>query len=102
MNKIYSEPVSKARSLVEGIKKQGESLAKKGIVADAGKLLALCEELEEAGRNQDAAEAQLKVARDIAHAKLNSLKELYAELKNPIKQNFAPETWYSFGIPDKK
>jgi hypothetical protein len=30
------------------------------------------------------------------------LKTLYTELKTPIKQNFSPEAWSIFGLPDKK
>lgn len=102
MNKIYVEPISKADELVEGIKKQSDLLAKKGIVIDVEKLSVACRELEEAGRIQDEAEAALKVARENAHAKLDALKEIYVASKAPVKQNYASEVWWSFGIPDKK
>lgn len=102
MNKIYLEPVKKAHDLIDGVKKQNDALAKKGIAIDVDLLAALCRELEEAGQLQDNAEKELKAARENAHACLEKLKAAYASSKTPIKQSFAPETWLSFGLTDKK
>lgn len=102
MNKIYSEPVIKAQSLVAGVKAQADVLQKKGIVIDVAKLQELCAALEKAGAAQDAAEEKLKEARAVAHACLEELKECYTASKSPIKQNYPPETWLSFGVVDKK
>ena len=102
MNKIYSEPILKAESLTEGVRREAEVLAKKGICIDAEKLSAACSALEQAGKAQDAAEAKLKEAREVAHACLEELKEVFNTAKAPIKQNFPPEVWLSFGIQDKK
>ena len=38
MNKIYSEPIAKAQSLVVGVKAQADVLQKKGIVVDVERL----------------------------------------------------------------
>lgn len=102
MNKIYSEPISKAQSLIEGVKKQTDVLAKKGVSVSVDALAAACSALESAGAEQDAAEAKLKEARDAAHASLERLKALFNEAKAPIKQTFSPEAWLSFGLQDKK
>lgn len=102
MNKIYLEPIAKAQSLVAGVKAQADVLQKKGIAVDVAKLQELCVALEEAGAAQDAAEEKLKEARTAAHNCLEALKGLYSESKTPIKQNFPPETWLSFGVVDKK
>lgn len=102
MNKIYSDPIAKAESLVEGVKKQAELLAKKGITIDVGCLSAACRELENAAAVQEEAEARLKEARNAAHSKLEALKEIFAASKAPVKQNFPPEVWLSFGLQDKK
>lgn len=102
MNKIYLEPIAKAESLVEGVRKQADVLAKKGIVVDADRLSAACRALELAGEAQDVAEAKLKEAREKAHASLEELKETFNASKTPIKQSFPPEVWLSFGIQDKK
>lgn len=102
MNKIYQEPIDKAQALVSGVKVQAELLAKKGIVIDVEKLSAACRALSEAGAVQYEAEARLKEARDAAHASLEELKELFVSSKTPIKQNFPPEVWQSFGLADKK
>lgn len=102
MNKIYLEPITKAQSLVAGVKAQVDVLQKKGIVVDVEKLQQLCVSLEEAGAAQDVAEEKLKEARAMAHNCLEELKACYSDSKSPIKQNFPPETWLSFGIVDKK
>ncbi len=102
MNKIYEEPIKKAELLIEGVKKSADALEKKGIVIDAEALCAACRALEEAGAQQDAAEAQLKEARELAHERLAQLKEVFNASKTPIKQSFSPETWLSFGLLDKK
>lgn len=102
MNKIYLDPITKAEALAEGVRKQADLLAKKGIVVDADRLSAACRALVEAGKAQDTVEAKLKEAREKAHASLEELKELFNASKAPIKQNFPPEVWLSFGIQDKK
>ncbi len=102
MNKIYLEPINKAHDLIEGVKKQNELLVKKGINIDVDMLSGMCKELEEAGRIQDNVESELKKARENAHRCLEQLKAAYTSSKTPIKQSFAPETWQSFGLTDKK
>lgn len=102
MNKIYQEPINKAELLVEGVKKCADSLAKKGIVVNVDALSNACRTLEDAGAAQDAAEAKLKEARETAHRCLDELKEIFNSTKAPIKQNYSPEAWVSFGILDKK
>lgn len=102
MNKIYLEPIEKAQSLIDGVKKQHELLSKRGICVDVEKLNDLCRELEKAGKLQDEAEQNLKQVRDRAHASLTALKEFYAASKLPIKQSFPQEIWLSFGLVDKK
>jgi hypothetical protein len=102
MNKIYLEPIAKTEALARGVKSQADLLARKGICIDSDRLSAACCALEQAGRAQDAAEASLKEAREAAHACLEELKEIFNASKAPIKQNFPPEVWLSFGIHDKK
>ena len=102
MNKIYLEPMQKAESVIKGFKAQAEVLAKKGIVADFDRLQQLCSALADAGAAQDEAETRLKEARATAHDCLTALKEYYTEIKTPVKQEFPPEVWLSFGILDKK
>ncbi len=102
MNKIYSDPIEKTRMLIEGVKKQENILRGKGISTDVANLAEACKLLEEAGRKQEAVEDELKSVREDAHKKLEILKALYTEFKSPIKQNFPPETWGVFGLPDKK
>lgn len=102
MNKIYLEPIAKAESLVDGVMKQADVLAKKGIVIDVEALSAACRALVAAGEQQDATEAKLKEARDAAHSRLEALKELIIVSKAPIKQCFPPDVWLSFGLQDKK
>lgn len=102
MNKIYLEPIKKAESLVEGVKSHADVLGKKGIFIDVDRLQQICRNMEQAGALQDEAEAKLKEARAVAHSSLEELKEFYTEAKTLIKQNYPPEAWLSFGVPDKK
>lgn len=102
MNKIYQEPINKAESLIVGVKKCADSLAKKGIVINVDALSNACRALEDAGAAQDAAEVKLKEVRETAHRCLDELKEIFNASKAPIKQNYSPEAWASFGITDKK
>lgn len=102
MNKIYLEPVEKAKSLIEGVNKQSDLLAKHGICIDVERLNRLCDALYEAGLRQEEAEMGLKEARDAAHKLLDELKDFYAASKLPIKQNFPQYGWIAFGVVDKK
>lgn len=102
MNKIYLDPINKTEMLVSGIKKQESQLKNKGIETDTQELIEICRQMEEAGRKQESIENELKAVREDAHKKLEKLKETYTKFKTPIKQNFAPEIWNIFGIPDKK
>lgn len=102
MNKIYLEPIAKAQSLVAGVKVQADVLQKKGISIDVDRLQQLCQALENAAVAQDSAEEKLKEARAVAHNCLEELKGFFIECKAPIKQNFTPECWLSFGVVDKK
>lgn len=102
MNKIYSEPIQKTQSLIEGVKKQQSILAGKGIDIDIAKLDAACNALLHAGEEQEIADMKLKAAREAAHNCLDELKRLFCDAKTPIKQNFAQEQWITFGVADKK
>ena len=102
MNKIYSDPILKAHALADGVKKRANLLAQKGIKIDVEKLNATRMMLEEAGKEQDAAEAKLREAREHAHECLEELKNIYTLSKTPIKENFSPEIWFTFGLQDKK
>lgn len=102
MNKIYSDPIEKAKMFVESVKKQEHILRGKGITIDVETLTNAYSLLEECGRKQEAVEAELKGVREEAHNKLEVLKALYTEYKTPIKQNFPLEAWVTFGLPDKK
>ncbi len=102
MNKIYSNQIAKVTMLTEGIRQNAETLRQKEIHLSPAKLETVCEALEKAAREQEAAEAKLKETRDTAHRLLTELKELYNECKSPIKQAFPPERWEKLGIPDKR
>ena len=60
MNKIYLEPVGKVKMLVEAVEKQSEFLKNKAISIDTNGLSEACRLLEEAGKRQEAVEAELR------------------------------------------
>lgn len=102
MNKIYSDQIEKAKSLVAGIQNNIDVLQKKGLTFDVTELQALQKSLFESSQKQEEAEQTLKKLRDTAHTHLETLKNLYNDLKTPIKNNFPAEQWSQFGIPDKR
>ena len=60
MNKIYLEPVGKVKMLVEAVEKQSELLKNKAISIDTNGLSEACRLLGEAGKKQEAVEAELR------------------------------------------
>ena len=102
MNKIYSDPIEKAQALIDGVKKMNGVLREKGVNVDVDKLQLLSSALLEDGQAQEAAEEQLRLVREKAHASLSELKDVYTSIKTPIKQMFPQEEWLAFGIMDKK
>jgi hypothetical protein len=60
MNKIYLEPINKVKMLVEAVEKQSELLKNKAISIDTNGLSEACRLLEDAGKRQEAVEAELR------------------------------------------
>ena len=102
MNKIYSDMLSKAKMLSEGISKNAGELEKKNIRIDCNRLNQLADELSSAAKKQEEAEKALFEARNKAHELWNELKTFCADSKAPIKSSFMPESWSRFGLTDKR
>ena len=77
MNKIYSDPIERAKMFIACAEKQKTILQGKGISIDIFSLQEACERLEEAGNKQTLVESELKILHEDAHLKLNVLKTLY-------------------------
>ena len=102
MNKIYSDMLSKAQMLSEGISKNAGELEKKNIRIDCKRIDNLRAELEAAAHKQEEAEQALFAARDKAHELLNDLKNCCADSKAPIKNAYLVDSWARFGLTDKR
>ncbi len=102
MNKIYSDQIAKAESLVKGINDNSAELQGRGISTETSKIENLYKALIEAAEKQEAAQIALNECRDKSHELLAELKELYNATKDPIKQAFPLEQWAKFGLPDKR
>ncbi len=102
MNKIYSNQMSIASALAQGIRENEALLQQQGIHIDTQKLDELNRELEQMAIRQEEAEIALREVREKAHELLSELKDLCNESKSPIKLAFPPEQWAKFGLADKR
>lgn len=102
MNKNYSDIMSKAEMLAEGISKHVNELASKNIHINTDQILSFRKELESAAQLQETAEKQLVDAREKARSVLYELKQCCLDAKQPIKQNYFVDSWSRFGLTDKR
>ena len=80
MNKIYQEPINKAESLIVGVKRCADSLAKKGIVINVDALSNACRALEDAGAAQDAAEVTADADNTVVLSEVTNMQQARALL----------------------
>lgn len=103
MNKIYSEPIEKAQTLIEGLKQNREFLATQGY--DLSLIDSLQYDVTEMLREaQLIAEEEERVAqhRSKCHGILERLKSDLLRGKLGIKNRFSPEEWNQYGVTDKR
>jgi len=103
MNKIYSDPIEKARLLIEGLKKNRSYLQTKGYdLSVIERLEKACEEMTREGEAVAAEEEALSKHRAQCHHILSRLKTDLLAGKGAIKQMFDQEQWNQYGVPDKR
>ena len=104
MAKIYAEQVTKAQTLVEGLKANFE-LVKSRCDITMEQVKALEEAADEVGRMNAEVEAlREEVSRKAANAsrKLDEMKRLMMSAKRQIKSSFDPSKWMELGVTDKR
>ena len=103
MNRIYSDPIEKAKMLVEGLKKNRSYLATKGYdLSVIERLEKYIVEMSREGEAVAAEEEALSKHRNQCHIILNNLKADLSAGKNGIKQLFDQEQWSQYGVADRR
>lgn len=103
MNQIYSNPIEKAQTLIEGLKRNQAFLKAKGFdVAVIEHLEKDCETLTREGEAIAREEAALSKHRNECHIILDRLRENLFAGKGAIKQMFDQEQWQKYGVHDKR
>ncbi|MBR6589749.1 MAG: hypothetical protein IKK67_04705 [Bacteroidaceae bacterium] len=103
MSKTYSIQIEKARTLLDGLRKNYSSVSPYGVTNEA--LDQLEREAAEADRMNDeldALRAQVSEKSSVANQKLNDLRIHLQELKGVVKKNFDQTRWEALGVPDKR
>ena len=103
MNKIYSEPIDKANTLIEGLTRNQAYLKTKGYDLSVVELLQkYSAELAVEGEKIAAEERAIAEHRVQCHILLSRLKEHLQHGKDGIKQMFDQELWEQYGVTDKR
>lgn len=103
MNQIYSNPIEKARILIEGLQKNQAYLQSKGYdLSIIERLQKDCEDLAREGEAVAREEAILSKHRAECHVILDRLRETLLTGKGAIKQMFDQEQWQKYGVIDKR
>ncbi len=103
MSKTYSIQIEKARTLLDGLRKNYNCVSPYGVTNEA--LNQLEREAAEADRMNnelDALRAQVSEKSSVANQKLNDLRIHLQELKGVVKKNFDQTRWEALGVPDKR
>ncbi|MBQ8190507.1 MAG: hypothetical protein IJZ45_01935 [Bacteroidaceae bacterium] len=103
MSKTYSIQIEKARTLLDGLRKNYNCVSPYGVTNKA--LNQLEREAAEADRMNDeldALRAQVSEKSSVANQKLNDLRIHLQELKGVVKKNFDQTRWEALGVPDKR
>ena len=103
MSKTIELQIEKSRVLIEGLSKNIDALAGKGI-SDSG-LQLMTKDLEQlALANEECDRVREELSHKVKHMNeiLTSVKEAFAEKKRIIKSNYPQELWIKYGVQDKR
>ncbi len=103
MSKTIDLQIEKSRTLIEGIRKNLNTLADKGFNAqELDEMSAELDRLKLANDACDAARLELSKKVKECNAIMESVKEKFAEKKKAIKGYFLQEEWIRYGVLDKR
>lgn len=103
MSKTYSLQIEKARTLLDGLKKNYDRVAPYGVTREAMEVLeAEAAEADRMNTELDELRALVSEKASAANQKLNDLRQHLQELKGVVKKNFDQAHWEALGVPDKR
>jgi hypothetical protein len=101
--KTFTQTLTDARLLASGIRKNGESLARRGIgEARAEEIEKMLLEVEQIDNEQESLKARLKNLSEVLKYKTGELKAAVSTDTRIIKADVPQSLWKEFGIQAKK
>lgn len=103
MSKTIELQIEKSRVLIEGLSKNIDALAGKGI-SDSS-LQSMTKDLEQLSlANEVCDRVREELSQKVKHMNeiLTSVKEAFAEKKRIIKTSYPQELWIKYGVQDKR
>ena len=103
MSKTIELQIEKSRVLIEGLSKNIDALAGKGI-SDSS-LQSMTKDLAQlALANEECDRVREELSQKVKHMNeiLTSVKEAFAEKKRIIKTSYPQELWIKYGVQDKR
>jgi len=103
MSKTIDLQIEKCRTLIEGLRRNINEVADKGISGDGLNVMEQnINQLVEASRECDAMRSELSGKVKRMNAILKQLKEDFVDTKRKIKGNYPQEQWVKYGVQDKR
>lgn len=103
MSKIVEQQIEKSLQLIDGMKKNLQTLEKYGVKAEElESMRRLLAELGEANKECEALHVKLSERIKSMNNLLKEAKDAYIAQKQIVKFNYPQEQWINFGVSDKK
>lgn len=100
--KPYSERITDAKVMADGIKEMKDNLPLGVQESDSEKLEQLRQEVEALNSKQESIKAELKSTTEQFNEKINQMDKLYSNIKKRVKLDIEQSLWKKFGIDDKR
>lgn len=103
MAKTITDQIEKTELFIEGLRKNYELVADKGITTQTiDEMEILSKKLAEQDQKVETLRAELSKEVNEAREQLIDLRDKYRKTKQVVKLNFSQEKWQKFGLPDKR
>lgn len=100
--KPYSERITDAKVMADGIKEMKDNLPLGVQESDSDKLKTLIQEVETLNSKQESLKAELKNTTGAFNKKIEEMDNLYSNIKKRVKLDIDQSLWKRFGIDDKR
>lgn len=98
----YSERITYAKVMADGIREMKENLPLGVQEGDSTKLDLFRSEAEALNSKQESLKAELKNTTESLNKKMDEMEKFQSNIKKRIKLDIDPSLWKKFGINDKK